>query len=95
VVVAAKKYPAKPRGGDPIEGIAEAERSGVQVFQAGTARDGDTLVTAGGRVLAVTATGSDLATARERAYAGVGLIRIRGSQHRTDIALKAAQDSQV
>jgi phosphoribosylamine--glycine ligase len=91
VVVAAKKYPAKPRSGDAIDGIAAAEEAGVQVFQAGTARDGDALVTAGGRVLAVTATGADLDAARERAYAGVGLIRIKGSQHRTDIAQKAAR----
>ena len=91
VVLAAKKYPAKPRSGDAIEGIAEAEESGVQVFQAGTARDGDDLVTAGGRVLAVTATGADLDAAREQAYGGVGLLRIKGSQHRTDIALKAAR----
>jgi phosphoribosylamine---glycine ligase len=92
VVVAAKKYPAKPRSGDVIFGIEQAEDGGVRVFHAGTALDGDQLVTAGGRVLAVSATGKDLDDARQRAYAGIGQIRIKGSQYRTDIALKAVRD---
>lgn len=91
VVIAAKKYPEKPRSGDVISGIAQAEADGVQVFHAGTALEGDDVVTAGGRVLAVSATGKDLDDARRRAYAGVGQIRIKGSQHRTDIGLKAAR----
>jgi phosphoribosylamine--glycine ligase len=91
VVVAAKKYPVDPRKGDVITGIAAAEESGALVFHAGTTIDGDDLVTSGGRVLAVTATGDDLAAARERAYAAVDLIHIKGSQHRTDIALDAAR----
>ncbi|WP_405062687.1 phosphoribosylamine--glycine ligase [Kribbella sp. NBC_01505] len=91
VVVAAKKYPASPRSGDQIAGVEQAESGGVQVFHAGTALDGEELVTSGGRVLAVSATGKDLDEARQRAYAGVGQIRIKGSQHRTDIALKAAR----
>jgi phosphoribosylamine--glycine ligase len=91
VVVAAKKYPAKPRSGDPITGIDQAEAGNVRVFHAGTSQDGDELVTSGGRVLAVSATGKDLDEARQRAYAGVSQIRIKGSQHRTDIALKAAR----
>jgi len=89
VVVAAKKYPSSPRSGDVITGIDEAEASGALVFHAGTSVDGDDLVTSGGRVLAVTATGDDLTAARKRAYAAVDLIHIKGSQHRTDIALKA------
>ncbi|MDX2970483.1 phosphoribosylamine--glycine ligase [Kribbella solani] len=89
VVVAAKKYPASPRKGDVIAGIDQAENDDVRVFHAGTALDGEELVTAGGRVLAVSAVGKDLAEARQRAYAAVGQIRIKGSQHRTDIALKA------
>ena len=56
----------------------------------GTRQDGDAVVSAGGRVLSVTATGEDLTEARERAYAAVGRIRLDGSQHRTDIAAKAA-----
>ena len=90
VVVAAKKYPGKPRSGDVIEGIEDAEAS-VQVFHAGTALSDGELVTSGGRVLAVTAVGDDLDEARTKANAGVDLIRIKGSQHRTDIALKAAR----
>ncbi|TDO62675.1 phosphoribosylamine--glycine ligase [Kribbella sp. VKM Ac-2571] len=89
VVVAAKKYPASPRKGDAITGVEQAENDDVRVFHAGTALDGEELVTAGGRVLAVSAVGKDLAEARQRAYAAVGQIRIKGSQHRTDIALKA------
>ncbi|NML53947.1 phosphoribosylamine--glycine ligase [Streptomyces sp. R302] len=94
VVVASHNYPDTPRTGDPIEGLAEvAEQDAphAYVLHAGTRRDGDAVVSAGGRVLSVTATGSDLAEARERAYAAVGRIRLDGSQHRTDIALKAAQ----
>ncbi len=91
VVVASKKYPSNPRKGDLITGLDEAQAAGALVFHAGTAVDGEDLVTAGGRVLAVTATGDDLPTARERAYAAVDLIRIKGSQHRTDIALNAAR----
>ncbi|MEU4190412.1 phosphoribosylamine--glycine ligase [Kribbella sp. NPDC026611] len=91
VVVAAKKYPASPRKGDVISGLEQAESDTVRVFHAGTALDGDEIVTAGGRVLAVSAVGKDLDEARQRAYAGVGQIRIKGSQHRTDIALKAAR----
>jgi phosphoribosylamine--glycine ligase len=91
VVIAAKKYPAKPRSGDTIHGIEQAEAGGVRVFHAGTALEDGQIVTAGGRVLAVTATGKDLDEARQRAYAGVGQILIKGSQHRTDIGLKAAR----
>ncbi|GGY72101.1 phosphoribosylamine--glycine ligase [Streptomyces omiyaensis] len=93
VVVASHNYPDTPRTGDPIEGLAEiAEQDAphAYVLHAGTKRDGDAVVSAGGRVLSVTATGADLAQARERAYAAVGRIRLDGSQHRTDIALKAA-----
>lgn len=84
VVVAAAGYPATPRTGDVITG---AQRPGV--LQAGTARSGDALVSAGGRVLACTATGADLAAARDAAYALVGGVRLAGSHHRTDIARAA------
>lgn len=88
VVVASRDYPASPRTGDVIHGLMDAERvDGVEVIHAGTARGEDgTLVTAGGRVLAVTAVGSDVAEARARAYEAVEKIRIDGSHHRTDIA---------
>jgi len=87
VVVASKDYPDTPRTGDTIDGVAEAEElDGVDVIHAGTATRDGVLVTAGGRVLAVTAVGSDVADARSRAYAGVDRIRIAGAHHRTDIA---------
>src|SRR5690606_22250720 len=92
VVMAADGYPVGPRQGDVIEGVDVAEAmEGVSVLHAGTAVDSDgRLVTAGGRVLAVTATGADVAEARDRAYAGVAAISIDGVQVRTDIAAKAA-----
>ncbi|MEU0670627.1 phosphoribosylamine--glycine ligase [Streptomyces lavendulocolor] len=93
VVVASHNYPDTPRTGDPIEGLDEVaaqDAPHAYVLHAGTARDGDAIVSAGGRVLSVTATGKDLAEARSRAYAAVGRIRLDGSQHRTDIARKAA-----
>ncbi len=88
VVMASAGYPGSSSSGDPITGIEDAEAlDDVHVIQAGTAlsASGD-LVTSGGRVLAVVATGEDLPTARAAAYAGVDLISFPGSQHRTDIA---------
>jgi phosphoribosylamine--glycine ligase len=88
VVVAAQDYPGKPRTGDVIHGLLDAERlEGVDVIHAGTATDGEGhLVTAGGRVLAVTAVGPTVAEARDRAYQGVACLKIEGAHHRTDIA---------
>ncbi|MFJ6720670.1 phosphoribosylamine--glycine ligase [Streptomyces sp. NPDC091259] len=94
VVIASHNYPDTPRTGDPIEGLAEVtaeDAPDAYVLHAGTRREGDAVVSAGGRVLSVTATGSDLAQARERAYKAVARIRLDGSQHRTDIAAKAAE----
>ncbi|MFG2748275.1 phosphoribosylamine--glycine ligase [Streptomyces xanthophaeus] len=94
VVIASHNYPETPRTGDPIEGLAEvAAQDGpdAYVLHAGTRREGDAVVSAGGRVLSVTATGSDLAEARDKAYKAVARIRLDGSQHRTDIAAKAAE----
>lgn len=95
VVVAAQGYPAAPRSGDVIEGLEKAETADgtVYVLHAGTREQDGLVLSAGGRVLSVTATGADLAQARERAYAGVAEIRLEGSQHRTDIALRAAQEA--
>ncbi|EDY56353.1 MULTISPECIES: phosphoribosylamine--glycine ligase [Streptomyces] len=93
VVVASHNYPATPRTGDPITGldeVAEQDAPHAYVLHAGTRRDGDAVVSAGGRVLSVTASGKDLTEARERAYRAVGRIRLDGSQHRTDIAAKVA-----
>ncbi|MER5359400.1 phosphoribosylamine--glycine ligase [Streptomyces sp. NPDC002785] len=94
VVIASHNYPGTPRTGDPIEGlddVAAQDAPHAYVLHAGTRRDGDTIVSAGGRVLSVTATGKDLAAARERAYTAAGRIRLDGSQLRTDIAQKAAE----
>ncbi|MFF3860321.1 phosphoribosylamine--glycine ligase [Streptomyces sp. NPDC002209] len=94
VVIASHNYPETPRTGDPIEGLAEVaaeEGPDAYVLHAGTRREGEAVVSAGGRVLSVTATGSDLAQAREKAYKAVARIRLDGSQHRTDIAAKAAE----
>jgi phosphoribosylamine---glycine ligase len=95
VVLASLGYPGRYETGVPIHGVEDAEAlEGVAVFHAGTARDTDgRLVTAGGRVLAVTGTGDTIAQARDRAYAGVGHIRFDGLHHRTDIAARAAQEA--
>ncbi|MGW8380436.1 phosphoribosylamine--glycine ligase [Streptomyces sp. ODS28] len=97
VVVAAHNYPGTPRKGDVIEGLdAVAEQDGpdAYVLHAGTALDSEgRVVSSGGRVLSVTATGPDLGAARERAYAAVGRIRLDGSHHRTDIAARAAEEA--
>lgn len=92
VVQAAEGYPESPILGAAISGIVEAEQQGVLVYHAGTTMDhfGNYLVN-GGRVLSVTALGSDLGDARRRAYQGVERISFTGEQHRTDIALAAAQ----
>ncbi|MFJ4676781.1 MULTISPECIES: phosphoribosylamine--glycine ligase [Kitasatospora] len=93
VVMASEGYPASPRTGDAIEGLAAAEAGGdAFVLHAGT-RSGPAgeVLTAGGRVLSVTAVGADLAEARAKAYAGVAEISFKGAQHRTDIAAEAAR----
>lgn len=94
VVIASHNYPETPRTGDPIEGLAEVaelDAPHAYVLHAGTRREGDAVVSAGGRVLSVTATGADLAQARTRAYKAVERIKLDGSQYRTDIAAKAAE----
>ncbi len=93
VVIASHNYPGTPRTGDPIEGLDEVaaqDAPDAYVLHAGTKRDSDAIVSAGGRVLSVTARGTNLAQARERAYAAVDRIGLDGSHHRTDIAAKAA-----
>ncbi|AXK34839.1 phosphoribosylamine--glycine ligase [Streptomyces armeniacus] len=97
VVIAAHNYPGTPRTGDPVEGldaVLAQDAPKAYVLHAGTRRDADgRTVSAGGRVLSVTATGADLAKARTRAYEAVGRIRLEGSHHRTDIAERAAADA--
>jgi phosphoribosylamine---glycine ligase len=86
VVLAAGGYPARGDVGTPIAGIAEAESTGALVFHAGTALQGDRLVTSGGRILDVTAAGATVADARERAYQACELISFPGMRYRRDIA---------
>ena len=87
VVLASRGYPQSSSTGDVIRGLDEVE--GAEVFHAGTAeRDGE-IVTAGGRVLGVTALGATPGEARERAYAAAERITFEGRQMRTDIALRA------
>jgi phosphoribosylamine---glycine ligase len=93
VVLATEGYPASPRKGDVIEGIDDAEQlPGVTVFHAGTKQaDGGQVMTAGGRVLDVTAVASTLAEARERAYEAAARISWPGVQYRRDIAAAAVE----
>jgi phosphoribosylamine--glycine ligase len=90
IVVTGGDYPARGDSGNPIEGIDDAEASGALVFHAGTALRGDRLVTNGGRILNVTATGETVSAARERAYAAAAKISFDGARYRHDIAQEAA-----
>ena len=85
VVLAAAGYPGTPRQGDPIRGI---DTCGAIVFQAGTKSAPPDLLTAGGRVLGVTASGPDLHTAIQNTYAAVQKIHFDGMQYRHDIGAK-------
>jgi phosphoribosylamine--glycine ligase len=91
VVLAAGGYPGKPKANQPITGLDEAAKvPGVQVFHSGTRRnESGEVVTAGGRVLSVTASGASLAEARARAYEAAGKIRFEGKQMRSDIGVGA------
>jgi phosphoribosylamine--glycine ligase len=92
VVAASGGYPGAYETGVEIRGVPEAAvGDDVVVFHAGTARENGRLLTAGGRVLAVSALGDDLAAARRRAYEAIGLVSFDGMHHRTDIA-KEAED---
>lgn len=93
IVLAAENYPDTPRKGDAISGLEQAEAmADVHVDHAGTAQEGDQIVTAGGRVLAVVALGQTLAEARATAYAATEKISWAGQQKRSDIALAASQN---
>jgi phosphoribosylamine--glycine ligase len=90
VVLAAKGYPGAHARGEEIRGLdAAAAVEGVTLFHAGTRRDGARWLSAGGRVLNVSAIGADVAEARRRAYEAVGRIDWPGGFHRTDIAWRA------
>ncbi len=89
VVLASRGYPASSSKGDVISGLDEAAAAGAEVFHAGTAQQNDEIVTAGGRVLGVTALGATPGEARERVYAAAERVRFEGRQLRTDIAARA------
>jgi phosphoribosylamine--glycine ligase len=92
IVLASAGYPASSSKGDEITGLDRAAAiEGVEVFHAGTARSGDAIVTAGGRVLNVTGIGADPAEARQRAYDAADLIDFEGKQMRSDIAARAVE----
>ena len=87
VVLASKGYPGKYEVSKPISGLDDLPAD-VTVFHAGTRRENGHIVTAGGRVLGVTALGADLETARAKAYAAVERIAFEGCHFRRDIAAK-------
>jgi phosphoribosylamine--glycine ligase len=90
VVLASGGYPEAYDTGKPIHGLDAAEAMpDAQVFHSGTARRGDDLVTAGGRVLTVVGRGGDYREAIARAYAAAGKISFDGMQYRKDIGAKA------
>ena len=90
VVMASGGYPGSYAKGKPILGLAEAAKlPRIKVFHAGTALTDGQIVTSGGRVLGVTATGKDLKAAQSAAYEAVGKIRFDGAQFRRDIGAKA------
>ncbi len=90
VVLAAAGYPGQPRTGDEIHGLDELPES-VELTHAGTARDGLRVVTAGGRVLSLTALGAGPASARDEAYAAADKVKFEGRQLRRDIAARAVE----
>ncbi len=96
VVAASRGYPASSSKGDVISGLdAAIEPEGVEVVHSGTAKEGDEFVTAGGRVLGVTALGHSVAEARSSAYDAVEKIKFDGMQYRTDIAARAVDRTEV
>ncbi len=97
LVLASAGYPATSSKGDVISGLAEAAAvADVEVTHAGTALSSEgAVVTAGGRVLNVTALGADAAAARDRAYEAAALIEFDGMQMRTDIAARAVERTAV
>jgi phosphoribosylamine--glycine ligase/phosphoribosylaminoimidazole synthetase len=90
VVLASENYPGKVTSGRVISGLGRKGRDSL-VFHAGTRRQDDEIVTAGGRVLCVTGVGDNLPAALEAAYAGVRRLSFQGMQHRSDIGYQALE----
>ncbi|WP_297809571.1 phosphoribosylamine--glycine ligase [uncultured Methylophaga sp.] len=95
VVMAAGGYPDAYRKGDKISGLTQAESLGSKVFHAGTACEGEDVVTAGGRVLCVTALGDSVADAKAKAYISLSEISWDDAYYRTDIAYRAVAREQA
>jgi phosphoribosylamine--glycine ligase len=91
VVMAAGGYPGAYRKGDPIAGLDAAPDGDVKVFHAGTRATDEAVVTAGGRVLCVTALGADVAAARAKVYAAVAGISWADAHYRQDIGHRALE----
>ncbi|MBL8472068.1 MAG: phosphoribosylamine--glycine ligase [Rhodocyclaceae bacterium] len=89
VVIAAAGYPEAPKKGDLIGGLPAQHAEDAVVFHAGTARQDDRIVSAGGRVLCVTALGDTLKIAHKRAYEIADAIQLDGAQYRRDIGHRA------
>ncbi len=89
VVMAAEGYPGKVRTGDAIQGLPDPEPEDIKVFHAGTRLENDRVITAGGRVLCVTALGETIAAAQRRAYQIVEQIHWPGCFYRRDIGFRA------
>ncbi|MFQ2348537.1 MULTISPECIES: phosphoribosylamine--glycine ligase [Aeromonas] len=94
VVLAAGGYPGDYQQGKPISGLPVEEASGEKVFHAGSRMEGDTVVTAGGRVLCATALGHTVAEAQQRAYQLAGRIKWDGIFYRNDIGWRAIEREQ-
>ncbi len=93
VVLAAEGYPGKTRTGDLIQGLGNdgqlpGDGTDIAVFHAGSRRDGDSFLTAGGRVLGITAQGASLEEARAKVYGGIGRITWPGMHYRKDIGMR-------
>ena len=96
VVLASAGYPGHFERGRPIRGVSDAARiPGVEIFHAGTALEGDRLVTAGGRVLVVTASGPSIAEAAARAYEAADRVQFEGKHMRRDIGGRALRATRV
>jgi phosphoribosylamine---glycine ligase len=92
VVIASEGYPGKYAVGNKIDGLTDVKRiNGVEVFHAGTQRQGDSIIATGGRVLGVTAAGASMDEALSLAYEGAAKIRFDGMQYRKDIGTQAGR----
>src|SRR5437868_5098126 len=93
VVLASGGYPGRYETGKPISGLEDAQKmAGVRIFHAGTKREKGEVVSAGGRVLSVTALADTIERAREQVYAAVDCIQFEGRHFRRDIALPAHRE---